>query len=309
MKNVVIVGGSGARNTLKALEKVKGIKIYNIVTMFDSGGSTGYLRKKFGIYAIGDLRDRILAVSKNEKLKRLSEERIEFENMSHSIGNLIILAVLRKYGEKYLDELKELYKVPKNIEFVPIISNINCNANLVIKSNKGLLIGEDSLDKIQDSTLEIQDIYLDRPVKISQQAYDTISNADFIIFGPGDIYSSILPNTLVDGFYDAMKKFNGKSILITNIMRKIPESSNFNVSDFLRLFEKRGINIDYVITNNRKLSLDAIRGKYALFSGFVNLDISGDNVLQGDFIKEDIPYEHDPAKLHKVLSRLIDGKV
>lgn len=305
MKNVVIIGGSGARNTLKALVSIKGINIFNIVTMFDSGGSTGYLRKRFGIYAIGDLRDRVLAVSRNESLKRLSEERIEFEEVNHSIGNLIILSALKRYGKDYLEEIKRLYDIPENVRFIPVTSDIYSKSNLVIKSNKGLIYGEASLDSIKDEEFKIEDVYLDPPAQISKEAYDTISNADFIIFGPGDIYSSILPNTLVDGFYDAMKNFKGKTILITNIMRKIPESTNFNASDFVKLLENRGMRIDYVIANNSKLNVFSVNGKYTSFSGFVELDLSGSNVISGDFIRQDLPYEHDPDKLRKALASLI----
>ena len=305
MKNIVIVGGSGARSSLKALEPVKDIRIQNIVTMFDSGGSTGYLRRKYGIYAIGDLRDRILAVSKNEILKELSEERIEFENVANSVGNLIFLSALNRYGENYLDILKRLYETPENIDFIPITSDIKCDANLVIKTNKGTLNGEASIDSLNDENVRIEDISLDHNVKINPKAYNAISKADYIVFGPGDIYASILPNTLVDGFYDAMKNFKGKTILVTNIMRHVPETTGYNASDFIKVFEKRGIHLDDLIVNNKKLNVGSIKGKYTSFSGFIDADISGQNIIVGDFIKEDSPYEHDPDKLRDALVNLI----
>ena len=201
MKTVTIIGGSGARNTLKALNKIKNIKINNIVTMFDSGGSTGYLRRKFGIYALGDLRDRILAVSENETLREISSERIEIGGINHNLGNLLLYSLIKRYGKDYLKAAKDLFKTPKNIEFIPVVDDINCSANLIIKTNKGDLIGEDSLDKNSNKKLEIEDVKLDKKVKISKSAADAILKSDFLIFGPGDLYSSILPNTLVDGLY------------------------------------------------------------------------------------------------------------
>ncbi len=307
MKTVTIIGGSGARNTLKALEKIKGIQINNIVTMFDSGGSTGYLRKKFGIYAIGDLRDRILAVSKNQDLKEISSQRIEIGGINHNIGNLILYGFIKKYGDNYLKTVKEVFKTPKNIDFIPIVSDINCPANLVIKTDKGELIGEESLDLNSDNPLKIEDIKLDKNVKISKDAKNAIINSDFLIFGPGDVYSSILPNTLVDGFKETLKKSKAKKILIVNIMNKKSETNEFKSSDFVRLFKKRGIEIDYVIVNDRKLTNSNIEGKYANFSGFVENDLHNKNIITGDFINENIAYEHDPEKIFSILKKIINN--
>ena len=214
MKTVTIIGGSGARNTLKALRKIKGIKINNIVTMFDSGGSTGYLRKKFGIYALGDLRDRILAVSENQILRDISSQRIEMHGIKHNVGNLLLYSLVKEYDKDYLKIAKDIFKTPKNIDFIPIVDDINCSANLVIKTDKGDLIGEDSLDRNSDKELRIKDVKLDKKVNISSSAAESILKSDFLIFGPGDVYSSILPNTLVDGFDDTIAKSNAKKISV-----------------------------------------------------------------------------------------------
>ncbi len=305
MKNVTIIGGSGARNTLKALSKIKGIKINNIVTMFDSGGSTGYLRKKFGVYAIGDLRDRLLAVSGNKYLRDISTERFEIDGVNHNIGNLILYNLIKKHGDNYLNIAKEMFKTPKNIEFTPITDDINCKANLRIKTNNGDIFGEDGLDSCKKSNVKILDVKLDRRVKISKSAAEAIEKADFLIFGPGDIYSSILPNTLVDGFYDSIKKSGAKKILIVNIMNKYPESTNFRASEFVDLFEKRGLKMDYVIVNDKILDESTIKGKYTKFSGFVENDIKDrKNAISIDLVNRKIKYEHDYNKLSHALKKI-----
>ena len=305
MKTITIIGGSGARNTLKALKKIKNIKINNIVTMFDSGGSTGYLRKKFGIYALGDLRDRILAVSENESLRDLSAQRVEMEGINHNIGNLILYSLVKKYDKGYLEVAKDMFKTPKNIDFIPIVDDIKCSANLVIKTDKGDFIGEDSLDINSDKELKIKNVTLNKKVNISKSAADAILNSDFLIFGPGDVYSSILPNTLVDGFEKIMQKSKAKKILIVNIMNKKSETYNFKTSDFVRLFEERGIKLDYVIINEKTMPINDIKGKYGSFSGWVKNDLSDKRVINGDFINEIAPYEHDPDKILLPLKRII----
>jgi len=305
MKTVTIIGGSGARNTLKALRKIKNIKINNIVTMFDSGGSTGYLRKKFGIYAIGDLRDRILAVSENETLKDISSQRIEMGGINHNVGNLLLYSLIKEYDKDYLRIAKDIFKTPKNIDFIPIVDDIKCSANLVIKTDKGDLIGEDSLDRNSDKELKIKDVRLDKKVRISRSAATSILKSDFLIFGPGDLYSSILPNTLVYGFDGIIAKSKAKKILIVNIMNKKSETNGFKTSDFVKIFENRGIKIDYILVNSKVMPIKNINGKYGNFSGWVENDLLDERVITRDFINEDIPYEHDPEKILVSLKHII----
>jgi len=307
MKTVTIIGGSGARNTLKALRKIKNIKINNIVTMFDSGGSTGYLRKKFGIYALGDLRDRILAVSENEALREIGSQRIEMEGINHNVGNLLLYSLVKEYDKNYLEAAKSIFKTPKNIDFIPIVDDIKCAANLVIKTDKGDLVGEDSLDINSNKELRIKDVKLDKKVTISKSAAESILKSDFLIFGPGDVYSSILPNTLVDGFDDTIAKSKAKKILIVNIMNKKSETNGFKASDFVKIFEDRGIKIDYIFVNNKIMPIKRIKGKYGNFSGWVENDLLGKKVISGDFINESIPYEHDPEKMFLSLKQIIKG--
>ena len=305
MKTVTIIGGSGARNTLKALVKIKDIRINNIVTMFDSGGSTGYLRKKFGIYALGDLRDRILAVSKNENLREVSSQRIEIDNIEHNVGNLILFSLIKKYDKNYIDVAKKIFKTPSNIHFIPVTDDINCPANLVIKTDKGEFFGEESLDKNSDKILKIKDVKLDKDVDISKSATDAIIKSDFLIFGPGDVYSSIIPNTLVNGFSEAISKSNAKKILIVNIMNKKSETNGFKTSDFVKIFEDRGIKIDYIIANEKNVNIKNMKGKYGSFSGLVKNNLFNERVIRGDFINEVTPYEHDPEKILLILRDII----
>ena len=305
MKTVTIIGGSGARNTLKALRKIKNLKINNIVTMFDSGGSTGYLRKKFGIYALGDLRDRIVTVSENEALRNISLQRIEMDGINHNVGNLLLYSLVKEYGKDYLKVAKDIFKTPKNIDFIPIIDDINCSANLIIKTDKGNLIGEDSLDKNSDKEIRIKDIKLDKKVMISKSAAEAILKSDFLIFGPGDLYSSILPNTLVGGFGNTIAKSRAKKILIVNIMNKKSETNGFKASDFVKIFESRGIKIDYILVNNKVMPIKNIKGKYGNFSDWIENDLSDKRVISRNFINKDIPYEHDPEKILASLKDVI----
>jgi uncharacterized cofD-like protein len=176
----------------------------------------------------------------------------------------------------------------------------------VIKTDSGEFLGEASLDKNSDKPLNIQDIKLDKKVNMSETAVNAIMDSDFLIFGPGDVYSSILPNTLVEGFDKTISKSKAKKILIINIMNKKSETNGFKTSDFVELFEKRGIKLDYIMINKKTLPIKKIKGKYGNFSGWVEDDLSNDRTMKGDFINEKIPYEHDPDKILPTLKRIIN---
>lgn len=298
--NIVIIGGSGARNTLKALENRKD-QIYNIVTMFDSGGSTGYLRRKFGIYALGDLRDRILAVSKNELLKEISKDRINLDE-SHNLGNLILFSLIRLFNQEYIEKAKELYWVPENIHFVPIIDNVFTSTTLVLETDKGKLYGENVLDEKSNEIIKIFDVKLTKEEKIGKEAKYVIESADYLIFGPGDLYSSIIPSTLVNGFKDAINKSKGKVVLIVNIMNKQSETYNYKASDFVKIITKYAKKPDIVIVNNKRIENLIMQTKYSILKGFVENDV---NAIECDLINEKMPWEHDPIKLRKILDKVL----
>ncbi len=303
MRRLCIVGGSGCKASLLAISNTKKSFVSSIISVFDSGGSTGIIRRESGTYAIGDLRDNLLSVSKNSVLKEIMSQRIDVGGQKHSIGNLVMLSAMKRYGEEYLDIMHSLLDINKNIRIIPVIDDVNYKGNLVIKSDRGILVGEHNLD-LQEG-LHVQDLWLDTPVKICNDAKNAIISADYIIFGPGDLYSSILSNVIVPGFTDAIKLSKAKKILICNIMMKENETVGFKTSDFLNVFSRYGINIDIIVWNNKKTEISEITSKYGRLRGFIENDLPKEKTISADLVNDAVPYEHDVPKLRRVMSKIL----
>jgi uncharacterized cofD-like protein len=303
MKNICIIGGSATSTTIKALKNFKKVDISDIVSVFDSGGSTGILRKTFRIYALGDLRDAMIAGARNSAAARLFDKRIRIRGVDHSIGNLFLLHLIRLYGKDYIKHAEDSLKIQKNIHVLPVDDNIRYNGNLVISTARGTLIGEHTLD--EGSNIKVKGIRLSKPAKLNPAARKAILDANFIIFGPGDLYSSILPNTLVSGFKEAIYNSNAKKILIVNIMNKVNETEGFKVSDFIKVFRKHGIWIENTIVNTKEEKTKSAKAKYGKLSGFIKNDWFSKDSIEADLINKDIIYEHDPQKLGLALRRAL----
>ncbi|MCL5016928.1 MAG: 2-phospho-L-lactate transferase CofD family protein [Candidatus Parvarchaeota archaeon] len=303
VKKVCVIGGAGVKNTASALKKIKGLDIKVIVSTFDSGGHTGFLRKQLGIYAIGDIRDNLIAAAGDKETSKAFSTRSRMCGSNQSIGNLILVGLMNERKSHYLEAAHDLLKIPSNIRILPIVDDINYTGDLVINTNKGKLIGEHNLDV--QSGIRVNGISLSEPVDISSDAKKAIEGADFIIFGPGDIFSSILPNTLVNGFKSALRASNAKKILILNTMNKVNETYGYKASDFLNVFKENGITIDTVVVNKGRAGKSVSRSNYGKEHGFVVNDLFGDNVFSYDLINKRHPEQHDPDKLSLALNDIL----
>lgn len=231
-KIVVFSGGSGGATILRGLKKY----FYNptaIVTMFDSGGSTGRLRDEFGILPPGDVRACILALApenQSELLRALLNYRFASQGglNGHNLGNLILTALGDISGgeEKGIEALSELLQIEGRV--LPVTLDY---ANLYARlSNGQILEGETTIDLRTETELLIKKVYLEPKVKVYSLTEEAIITADTIIFGPGDLYTSIIPSLLVGGVTKALGKTKAKLVYVCNIMTKPSETKHFDAS-------------------------------------------------------------------------------
>ena len=231
-KIVVFSGGSGGATILRGLKKY----FHNptaIVTMFDSGGSTGRLRDEFGILPPGDVRACILALAPEDQ-SGLLRELLNYRFTSngglngHNLGNLILTALGDISGgeEKGIEALSELLQIEGRV--LPVTLDY---ANLYARlSNGQILEGETTIDMRTETELLIKKVYLEPKVKIYPLTQEAIMAADTIVFGPGDLYTSIIPSLLVGGVTKALSKTNAKLVYVCNVMTKRSETKNFDAS-------------------------------------------------------------------------------
>ena len=179
------------------------------------------------------------------------------------------------------------------------------------------IIGETNIDVPKhNANLEIREAFLVGGGALNHRAREALVNSDYIIVGPGDLYTSIVPNLLATGMREAIQKSKAKMIYICNIMTKHGETNNFEVEDFVKVIEKYiGENeIDYVLVNNAPIGKELIH-KYEReenkqpvritdMSLFANVPYK---IIERDVVNEQDYIRHDPEKLSKVINDFVEG--
>lgn len=312
-KIVVIGGGTGVFMLLTGLKNYFE-NLTAIVTMADDGGSTGMLREDFGILPPGDVRRALVALARsdNQMLSELFNYRfVEGTGLAgHSFGNLMLTALERLTSsfERSIAEASKILNVQGQV--VPITLD---QAGLCAKLENGQIIkGETNIDTPKhDGRVRIKEIWLEPQTKINPTARRAILEADAIIIGPGDLYTSLLPNVLVRGAKDALRRAKGKIIYMVNVMTKFGETNHFSASDFVRVMENHlGRNvIDYAVVNDQKPSLARLKMYSLEKAEWVRVDngrFKGKPVLvTANLIRSRGFIRHDPEKTAKLIINLI----
>lgn len=317
MKNkkiVVVGGGTGVFTVLSGLKKYP-LSLSAIVTMADSGGSTRILREEFGILPPGDIRRALVALAQSEKLlASLFNYRFKEGGLTgHTFGNLLITALERIKGdfEKAIDEAGKILNIKG--EVIPVtLENTNLYALL---ENGQIIKGETNIDIPKHNPhLKIKNVYLKPQATANKRAKSAISKADLIVIGPGDLYTSIIPNLLVKGIPQTIKKSRAKKIYVCNLMTKLGETNDFTYPDFVEAIERYlgGKFLDYVILNNKKPLASRI-AKYekegAVFVNYNKKDFQRKRfrVIKGNFLREKGFIRHDSMKLTKAILQIANS--
>jgi uncharacterized cofD-like protein len=316
MKNIVVIGGgSGIFNVLKGLKNYP-VSITSIVTTFDNGGSTGILRDEFGTLPSGDIRRSLVALSPDtgdSTIRDLFNFRFPKDSSlhGHSFGNLFLQALASVSGSEVsaIKKATEILNIKNKI--LPISID---NAQLCARLENGNIInGETNIDiPKHDGSIKIKEIYLEPRAIIYTEAHEAILNADLIIIGPGDLYTSILPNTLVEGFSDAILNTKAKIAYISNVMTKWGETNSFKASDFAKtlLTHIKKDKLDYIICNNSPINKKLIEKYKEEKSEPVIIDNDelrkyAENIIESDVALQTDIVRHDAGKIARILMSVI----
>ncbi len=327
MKKVVTIGGGTGSFTLLSGLKKYPIELSAIVSMADDGGSTGVLRDELGVLPPGDVRQCLVALSQSsEMLRALMNYRFEGGGLSgHSFGNLFLSALEKVTGSFSLGvaEAAKILSVKGEV-----ISVTNADTKLFLKlKDDGLLRGENEINhNFEIQKRGVEKMYLSPKAKANPRAIEKILSADLIVIGPGNHYCSIVPNLLVAGIPEAIRKSKAKVVYNCNLVNKKGQTEEFTLDDYVDAVEKyigKG-RIDFVTYNTRKPS-KALLKKYEHESELVTFDKDARHsrhyrVVQTDILSsEEIHFSsadkiahirsfirHDTEKLGKVLLMLLE---
>jgi uncharacterized cofD-like protein len=252
-KIVVIGGGTGSFVVLSGLKKYTA-DLTAVVTMMDSGGSTGRLRDQYGVLPPGDVRQALVAMSKSPQIWReLFLYRFYNGDFNgHNFGN-IFLTVLEKITgdfEKGIELAEYILQTKGTV--IPVTLE---KTDIVAKLKNGRLIKTEALIDRKEKRSAIEQLFLDKQVPVNKKAVNSISEADFIIIGPGDLYTSIIPNFVFSDIVNAYKNSKAVKIFVLNLMNKMGQTDNFTATDFINTYSKilgRSA-FDHILVNNSKI--------------------------------------------------------
>ncbi|MCC6554746.1 MAG: YvcK family protein [Polyangiaceae bacterium] len=234
--HIVTIGGGTGHYTLLNGLRAKGerARITAIVTMMDSGGSSGRLRDEYGLLPPGDFTRCLVALSSHpEAMKELLGHRFRSGSLEgHTVRNLLFTALQEITGSvpATIERLHEIFAVENRV--LPVTLD---RVDLVVHlENDRIFRGEASIDGLAD-TLEapVLSVYLEPEAEAYPVALAAIDRADLIVIGPGDLYTSLVPNLLARGVREAIAASRARVIYVSNLMTKPNETPGYSVEDFV----------------------------------------------------------------------------
>lgn len=306
----VVGGGTGLSTMLRGMKYITN-NVTAVVAMGDDGGSSGRLRKELGIVPPGDLRNCMTALADQEPLmERLLQYRFQGDTplAGHCFGNLLIAAMAEAEGgmEEGLKAASEILKVRGRV--IPsTLEDIQLQA---VMTDGTVVTGESKISEAGKHIKQLRMVPEDAPA--AKDAVAAILKADVLIFGPGSLYTSVIPNLVVDGIRQAILESKAIKIYICNVMTQPGETDGYGAYEHVRaLIDHMGAQfLDYVIVNDEKIPAAQLapykeEGARPVRADMRKLANLGITVVPAHLISKEDLVRHDPAKLSKVLINLI----
>ena len=300
---VAIGGGTGMSALLRGL-KTYTSNLSAILTVADDGGSSGRLRDEYRVLPPGDFRQCLIALADAEPLmKQLFDHRFKEGSLDgHSFGNLFIMAMADVTGN-FEHALRESGKVlavkgtivPSTLQDVTLVASIN-GSNVEGES------------KIPKQNGRISQVFL-KPdgAQVNPEATQAILAAELIVIGPGSLYTSILPNLLVEGMVEAIKASPALKLLVCNLASQMGETDGYGVDDYLHVIQDHvgGNLFDFVLVNSNHSHMPTGGQTQVIFKAEDAAKNANVRFIAADVVNVRIPSHHDPDKLARVIMRKV----
>lgn len=311
-KVVAIGGGTGLSSMLRGLKRYP-LDLTAIVTVADDGGSSGRLRSELKMPPPGDIRNVLIALADTEPLlENLLQYRFKNGNglAGHSLGNLFLAAMKDITGD-FVTAIKEMSRVlAVRGDVLPASEE-----DVVLKAEMAdgvVVVGESYIPQYGKP---IKRVFLDPPnPNPLPAALKAIQAADAIIVGPGSLYTSILPNLLVNGVADAIREADALKLYVCNIMTQPGETDGFTASDHVKVIHDHvgGPLFEYVLANSGVPPQHVIKRYNEKGAALVPLDAdelkqNGCTVISDNFINEGAFVRHDADGLSRRIMEVIGG--
>ena len=301
LPNVVAIGGgTGLSTVLRGLKKLN-CKISAVVTVGDDGGSSGRLRKDMGILPPGDIRNCIVALAEAESdMTALFNHRFQKgELKGHNFGNLFLAAMTEMTGD-FQEAVRAMSRIlaVKGTVLPATLSDVVLMAEM---EDGSIVSGEANISAANGKIKRLR-LHPEDPPALSEAVCE-IENADVIAIGPGSLYTSVIPNLLVQGIREAIERSNAQKVYVCNIMTQPGETHNYTAFDHIKAIQEHaGRLFTYVIINTGippvKLRENyANENKYLVVPDLDVIEAQGYVPITGNFIASDDLAHHNSEKI------------
>ena len=318
MVNIVALGGgTGLSILLRGLKEVSS-NITAVVTVADDGGGSGVLREDLGMLPPGDIRNCILALANKEPILqdlfhyRFQEGRLKGQNF----GNLMIAAMvgISESYESAIKKISDIFAITG--EVFPVSEE---DIVLYAKLMDGTIVaGESNIPhEVVKRTVPIETVWIEpKDARTYEMVINRIKKADMIVLGPGSLFTSIIPNLLVQEITEAINNANAPVFYIANIMTQPGETDGFSAFDHLSALLKHTAikHVDYLVANSGQIDAE-VASRYQRESAElvmlsesekIELKRLGIALIEGDFVEEKKGYvRHDASAIsHHMIARV-----
>lgn len=321
-KNIVAIGGgTGTFVVLSGLKRVPTLDLTAVVTVADSGGSTGRLRDAYGFLPVGDARQALVALAGDNGtslIRSLFAHRFSKGDIKgHNFGNLFLTALTEMLGSDVaaFEAASKILKIRGKV--LPVSETA---PTLVARLENGeSIVGEHKIDTVTANRSHVKELTTEEPIMAYQGAVEAILGADLIILGPGDLYTSTAANLVVKGIPEALQRSPGKFVYIVNLFSKSGQTDGYAASRCVKEVVRYARRVpDYVIMNSGAIP-EAALAYYASEGECPTKDDLGDAgwVIRADLVSTTILegdaadslqrslVRHDPDKLAALLTTLV----
>ncbi len=322
-KVAIIGGGTGSSVVISGLKKFIDLDLSILVNMTDDGGSNKVVRDDFGMLPLSDVRKSILALvdeSKHELLREIFTYRFaKSEGLAgHTLGNLIMMALTDSTGSELLtiEKLCQLFEIQHKV--IPVTSRIaSLNAIYADGTSSN---SEHEIDE-KDTTSRITKLTLKPNVSASKEALEAIEQSEYILLGPGDLYTTTIAALAVKGMKKAISNSNAKVILVSNLFSKKGQTKGLELSDFVNEIEKYIGKRLFKVIHNDSIVPRSLRKRYEdVGEHMIENDMLEDHRVElkdvastkmvikskGDKLRRSL-FRHDSDKLAVVLYSIFKG--
>ncbi|MDP3770480.1 MAG: gluconeogenesis factor YvcK family protein [Candidatus Sungbacteria bacterium] len=321
-KRILVIGGGTGTSVLLSGLKRYPVSLSAIITTGDDGSSSGVLRKEFNMIPPGDIRQCLIALARGN-FSYLNDRFHKGFLHGHTLGNLLITLFCQK-NENFQEAIDEVLKlvgaegslIPMTLKPVTLVAQMADGRKL--KGESVITPSKEISSKLKKLTL------FPSTVHANPRAIKALGEADVIVVGPGNLYSSVLPNFLVSEIREAFVKSGAKKVYVSNLFTQPGHTDNFSVPDFLRVLQKY-IGTDaftHVVYNTASMpqsliascaseiieSLVSIPKDMKKDKRFIGRSLVGTKIKPHDtsdpIAKIRNPFLHDSAKLARVIMEI-----